>query len=1109
MNETSPMPSLQLADPALASHVAIKNGNWSDPDVWSTQTIPGNGANVYIPENLSVIIQSELQERIETVRIDGRLEFANDVNTQLFIDTLVSSEVGHLVIGESDNPISDNVIAKIIFTGDEPIDRSSDPNLIGRGALLHGKTDIYGAEKTSFTSLAEFAEAGDRSLTLTEIPIGWRIGDSIVITGTDIDNVTSDEVAIVTSIDGSTIEIDAPLEWDHIPPREDLDVHVANLTRNIQITSENTDLLSRGHVMFIHTTDVNVHYAQLSNLGRSDKIIGLDDWTLVSEPEGSVGEVQISDDGGSNIRGRYSLHVHRTGPDGPAAVIKGNVVTDDPGWAYTNHSSNVDFIDNVSYNIGGAAYVTEAGDEVGSFTRNIAIRTVNPQFEPFLEDGEINTEQEPDARVARQDFGWQGDGFWLHGPNVSLEDNVVSGASSHGYVYWTLGLVESDVGEILVNVEHIINGDLIGEAGTMVRSKQVQIPSFENNQSYVVKDGLLVYYVHTDHRDDQDREFADDGSLADVPQQFEDQLVSNFNNFTAWAVTSTGVGAPYSSRLSFSNLDLIGDYREGSVGVALDHFATQHSMTLRDSEIRGFDIGVAAPRQGYGVVENLTLQNLVDIRISAPTIDPRDVTFRNLNFVSHELQTQNEINRIHYLFDPYRDANFDNGHLGVDFNNAVVDEFQENEISENGYYTPVYSPYLLPDRLTVIDDAEQVYGLYFLEQERNFIPIYADSELSNLLPDEISEKTNEELMSEFGLAWGGAIMPEDAQEVSFIEGGKIGSAIFSNNAFPPTLNEGTQLFDEYGRIPENRTLAASIITDVSETIVLSDLSETYSSTNLPETISAQDGDDVIIASEGDDQIDGGEGIDRVYYNGSQNNYTVTITPSYVQIFDRRDSGNGIDTLRNVEFIDFDIGVLNLLQFGGAIYLNGSEFTGFIELYIAYFNRAPDAIGLNFWGTAYANGMSLDEIGKQFATQSETIETYPEGISNTDFATAVYSNVLGRVPDQVGLDFWVGMLNAGEVTRDQFILEVLRGVQAGTDDRTYLDNKVKVGAYFSVHKGMSDVTNATTTMELYDGTESSIDRAFIAIDDHYQAALDSESGEFLLQVVGVLDNISEG
>ena len=198
-----------------------------------------------------------------------------------------------------------------------------------------------------------------------------------------------------------------------------------------------------------------------------------------------------------------------------------------------------------------------------------------------------------------------------------------------------------------------------------------------------------------------------------------------------------------------------------------------------------------------------------------------------------------------------------------------------------------------------------------------------------------------------------------------------------------------------------------------------------------------------------------------------------------------------------------------MQFGGAIYLNGSEFTGFIELYIAYFNRAPDAIGLNFWGTAYANGMSLDEIGEQFAAQPETIATYPEGTSNTDFATAVYSNVLGRVPDQVGLDFWVGMLNAGEVTRDQFILEVLQGVQAGTDDRTYLDNKVEVGAYFSVHKGMSDVTNATTAMELYDGTESSINRAFIAIDDHYQAALDSESGEFLLQVVGVLDNTSEG
>ncbi|WP_292294638.1 hypothetical protein [Marivita sp.] len=53
--------------------------------------------------------------------------------------------------------------------------------------------------------------------------------------------------------------------------------------------------------------------------------------------------------------------------------------------------------------------------------------------------------------------------------------------------------------------------------------------------------------------------------------------------------------------------------------------------------------------------------------------------------------------------------------------------------------------------------------------------------------------------------------------------------------------------------------------------------------------------------------------------------------------------------------------------------------------------------------------------------------------------------------------------------------------------------------------MSDVENASAVMELFDGTEASIDRAVAAIDDDYQQALDPDSGEFLMQVVGVLDN----
>lgn len=283
----------------------------------------------------------------------------------------------------------------------------------------------------------------------------------------------------------------------------------------------------------------------------------------------------------------------------------------------------------------------------------------------------------------------------------------------------------------------------------------------------------------------------------------------------------------------------------------------------------------------------------------------------------------------------------------------------------------------------------------------------------------------------------------------------------------------------------------------------------FAGTSQNDQLSGSNGNDVFTPGTGNDRIDGGGGSDTASVPGLISSFTVWLTASDAVLKDRREFGYGQDELVSIERLAFDYEgqttSFELSLFSKTASLSNVELESFIELYIAYFNRAPDAVGLNFWATAYVNGMSLDEIAAQFAPQPETVATYPEGTSNTNFATAVYNNVLGRVPDQAGLDFWVGVLDAGAVSRDQFILEILRGVEAGTSDRAYLDNKVDVGAYFAVHKGMSDVANATAAMAMYDGTENSVDQAVTAIDDYYQAALHPENGEFLLQVVGVLDN----
>ncbi|RXV58477.1 hypothetical protein C6W92_16910 [Roseovarius sp. A46] len=261
---------------------------------------------------------------------------------------------------------------------------------------------------------------------------------------------------------------------------------------------------------------------------------------------------------------------------------------------------------------------------------------------------------------------------------------------------------------------------------------------------------------------------------------------------------------------------------------------------------------------------------------------------------------------------------------------------------------------------------------------------------------------------------------------------------------------------------------------------------------------------------GDDYLIGGAGIDTAVYSGDQSSYTLTLSPTSTTFTDRRADGNGTDTLNDMEFLDFDTEIpalggnpLNLDMFGGPTELGADKFSELIELYIAYFNRAPDALGLNFWATNYSKGQSLQEIATLFLDQDETRALYPEGTSNAVFLEDVYQNVLGRDFDQEGFDFWENDLNSGAIGRDEFIFKFLDGAQGS--DVGFLENKVKIGTYFAVTKGMSDGENASVVMDLFDGTDASIDDAVAAIENFYTDALDPTDGEFLMPLVGVLDD----
>ena len=620
--------AMALVDPASATHVARASGDWSTPGTWAGDRVPGERARVHVPIGVTITVDGVIAPEIKTIGVDGTLRFAPDVDTELRVDTVVTTPTGTLEIGTPSRPISSEVVARIVFADDGPIDRSWDPTLLSRGAILHGTTVVRGAEVTHRTTVAEFPRAGDTSIELSGQVIGWSVGDEIVITGTN--GPTSDERRIVTSVDGTTVGIDQPLAVDHVPPAADLDLYVANLTRNVRFTSENTDVDRRGHLMVMHTLDADIRGARFTDMGRTDKSRELDDVAFDDIEPGAVGwDGTVEQLGGDNVRGRYTVHVHRGGADPRTtpAVIADSVVTGDPGWAFTNHSSHVDFLRNVAYDNAGAGFFTEAGDETGRWIDNIAIRTVMPTFE--LDDaGAID----PDLRADRQDFGIDGDGYWLQGNRVDLIGNVSAGASAHGIIWWSEALAEADLARVSsVAVDTLPDPSLVPGRDT-IPVWWAPLGEVRDNVSYGAVVGIRARYIHG-------ASYLNDP--ASPPAEYIETLRPVIEGVTIWDVRD-GVLMNYNERLTLRNIRAIGTaepFRHNyghtaAVGVGLDvgNDATFGPGTIEDVHLSGFEVGLIGPRHGAWTIDDVTTAATTDVLLHSPEHTERSLDMTDLTF---------------------------------------------------------------------------------------------------------------------------------------------------------------------------------------------------------------------------------------------------------------------------------------------------------------------------------------------------------------------------------------------------------------------------------------------------------------------------------------------
>lgn len=735
----------------------------------------------------------------------------------------------------------------------------------------------------------------------------WKVGDRLVIAGTDPNAVnaatgkSSDEeglikeitdigggrsrvffrVSVVTGIDPRNplkpaVEIRGQLQLDHLIPVDPATgqrlagqgVQVANVSRNVIIQSENPYLvMARGHVMFMHTTDVDVCGVGFYGLGRTDKRTVIDDpqfytqelidaqkaTNTLKDLDAKPGDLITGT--GLNPRARYAVHFHRAGIDetdplrpvitsATPACICDSAVVDSPGWGIVNHSSFVNVDNNVAFNVVGSSFVTEAGNELGRFVGNLAIKGVG-----------ANTGEGIESRKFKQDFGFQGDGFWFQGPGVDVRDNIAVSQRHDGFVFFTVGLeqtytyIKRDASGNAVDSTGKITTDpmmyvyetkklpaafhskmftaiaadpnpatataaysggkytaaviaTLGGDNKTVPVGNVPILRFLNNTSYASGTGFESWF----HQ------------LNINATAMPDSVIEGFTSFNT---RGSGMFDPYTNNVTVKNTSLYGGvgiydkrtvdpndptktiivtyvpdpkYPTRTANVRTPGFYYSSTGMARNSvtanfnyenvSVRGFDVGVDIPINGNNVITGGTFQNSQNMLIATANSRTRSVMIQDgtnnpVDFVEQTDRIDKNLTRMNLRlytnYDPKdRDItkmfNPDVINIGTVWLNSFELTGLNNQVKQLYYYeqqagfTP-FADYQLNSRtLQPVLDASgnpiaRVYDGVTKDAFGNIVD-YTGVEV----PTELRNKTNSQLMDQYGLSIGGVVAPANAKD---------------------------------------------------------------------------------------------------------------------------------------------------------------------------------------------------------------------------------------------------------------------------------------------------------------------------------------------------------
>jgi hypothetical protein len=178
------------------------------------------------------------------------------------------------------------------------------------------------------------------------------------------------------------------------------------------------------------------------------------------------------------------------------------------------------------------------------------------------------------------------------------------------------------------------------------------------------------------------------------------------------------------------------------------------------------------------------------------------------------------------------------------------------------------------------------------------------------------------------------------------------------------------------------------------------------------------------------------------------------------------------------------------------------------LYVAFYHRAADEEGLNYWLDIANNEGDTDYIytlADKFSQHPRFEEEYG-ALSDEEFVKAVYQNILDGVDnDQEAIDYWTGRVEA--VGKDGMVAEFVKAVlEYDGDDAQGLERQEFFMNRIEAAKAYTETMGEDSNPINLDDLDS--DMAYVASQAVIESVTDEQSLEEVLNFIDTHDSLEE-